>query len=144
MRMSEENQEVVEQQEVVQEEVTETVAKADYDSLVAELEDVKGKLPVERSESELTIEAKEQELFQKEVNLTLKEHGLEAFADVISVNDGTDLNTKVETLTKIINEIKVNMGYVPTDNAKQDEYSMFESKKDTKGMISTKLANLFK
>ncbi|OLN22905.1 hypothetical protein BTO30_07105 [Domibacillus antri] len=143
--MSEENHvENVEQQEVVQEEVTETVAKADYDSLVAELEEVKSKLPQEKSESELAIEAKEQELFQKEVNLTLKENGLEAFADIVKVSDSDELNSTVEALTKIVNEIKVNMGYVPAHNAKQDEYSMYESKKDAKGMISAKLANLFK
>ncbi|OMP66876.1 hypothetical protein [Domibacillus epiphyticus] len=133
-----------ENQEVVQEEVTETVAKADYDSLVAELEEVKGKLPVEKSESEVANEAKAQELFQKEISLTLRENGLEAFTDVISVKDSTDLSTKIDTLNKIVNEIKVNMGYVPADNTKQDEYSIAESKKDTKAMISTKLANLFK
>lgn len=142
--MSEENHEVVEQQEGQVSDEPTTVAKAEYDSLVAELDLIKSKLPQDKSESELAIEAKEAKLFQKEVNLTLKENGLEAFTDVISVNDSTDLSTKVEMLNKIVNEIKVNMGYVPTDNAKQDEYSMYESKKDTKGMISAKLANLFK
>ncbi|MED0665305.1 hypothetical protein P4T04_03140 [Bacillus badius] len=132
----EENQEVIEQQEEVTE-VQETVSKEEYDLLVTELEELKSKLPQEKSESELAIEAKEKELFKKEVNLTLKESGLEQFAEIIKVSDADELNTTVDVLKKIVNEIKVSTGYVPTEHAKQDAYNTAKSKGDTKGMIKS-------
>lgn len=87
---------------------------------------------------------KEAELFQKEVAFTLKENGLEMFADVINVTDSEQLETVVKQLTAIVNDIKIGAGYVPKDNAKQAEYDVFTQKKDTRGMIGSKLANLFK
>lgn len=141
--MTEENQEVIEQQEEVTDVRQETVSKEEYDSLVSELEEVKSKLPKEKTESELAVEAKEKELFQKEVSLTLKENNLEQFTSIVNVKDETQLQEVVKTLNQIVNDIKVSTGYVPTEHAKQDEYSAFESKKDTKGMIGSKLAKLF-
>ena len=138
----EENQEVIEQQQEVTE-VQETVSKQEYDSLVTQMEELKSKLPQEKSESELAIEAKEKELFQKEVSLTLKESGLEQFAEIIKVSDADELNATVDVLKKIVNEIKVSTGYVPTEHAKQDAYSEAEKKKDVGGMLSAKLAKLF-
>ncbi|MEK4030765.1 hypothetical protein MKZ02_19805 [Pseudobacillus sp. FSL P4-0506] len=138
----EENQEVIEQQQEVTE-VQETVSKQEYDSLVTQMEELKNKLPQEKSESELAIEAKEKELFQKEVNLTLKESGLEQFAEIIKVSNSDELNTTVDVLKKIVNEIKVSTGYVPSEHAKQDAYSEAEKKKDVGGMLSAKLAKLF-
>ncbi|EHL78974.1 hypothetical protein [Bacillus smithii] len=122
----------------------ETVAKAEYDKLVSKLEEVKSKLPKELTEEEKAIKAKEKELFDKEVKLTLKEEGLEAFADIVKVNDEKELKDVVKKLTSIVNDIKVSLGYVPSDHKQQTEYDMYAQKKDTKGMISTKLANLFK
>jgi hypothetical protein len=122
----------------------ETVAKTEYDKLVAELEEMKKKLPRELSEEEKALEAKQQELWQKEVSLSLKEAGLEAFTDIVKVNDEKELKDVVKKLTSIVNDIKVSMGYVPSDHKQQSEYDMYAQKKDTKGMISTKLANLFK
>ncbi|MGM7635498.1 hypothetical protein [Bacillus sp. Hm123] len=114
-----------------------TVSKEDYDSLVAELEEVKGKLPVVKSEAELAIEAKQVELFQKEVALTLKENNLEQFTTVIKVNDSDELNTTIEALNKIVNEIKVSAGYVPVDHMKDDVYNAAKNKGDTKTMIKS-------
>lgn len=116
----------------------------EYNPLKVELEDVKGKLPKDLSDEEKAIQTKQQELFVKEINLTLKENGLEQFASIIKVGDSDELKEIVGSLTKIVNDIKVSTGYVPSDHKQQNEYDVFAKNKDTKGMIGSKLANLFK
>lgn len=125
------------------EQQVETVPKSEYDSLVAELEDVKSKLPKELTEEEKQLQQKQRELFNKEVELELKSEGLEQFKDIIKVSDSDELKETIKTLNKIVNDIKVSVGYVPQDNAKDNEYDVFAKNKDTKGMIATKLSKLF-
>jgi len=130
--------------EVITEPIVETVPKIDFDSLQAELEEVKGKLPKEKSEGEIALEKKQQELFAKEVQLELKSAGLEQFASLIKVSDTDDLVETIKNLSKVVSEIKASTGYVPNEHKKQDAYSVAEQKKDVGGMLSVKLANLFK
>lgn len=141
--MNEEQQIQDQQQEQPQEEL-ETVAKSEYEKLSAELEEVKSKLPKELSDDEKAIQAKQKELFDKEVYLTLKEHGLEQFASIVKVENEDELKETVKALNGIVNQLKIDLGYVPNEHRQQNEYDLFAQKKDTKGMISTKLANLFK
>ena len=130
--------------EVITEPIVETVPKIDFDSLQAELEELKGKLPKEKSEGEIALETKQQELFAKEVQLELKSAGLEQFASLIKVSDTDDLVETIKNLSKVVSEIKASTGYVPNEHKKQDAYSVAEQKKDVGGMLSVKLANLFK
>lgn len=99
--------------------------------------------PKELSDEEKAIEAKKQELFEKEVALTLKENGLEQFANIIKVKNTDELNEVVKTLSQIVNDIKMSTSYVPTDKAKQNEYDTFAKRGDTKNMIAMKLSKLF-
>lgn len=122
----------------------ETVTKEQYDSIVTELEQVKGKLPKELSEDEKVIAAKQQELWQKEKQLELKAVQLDNFADFFNASNSEELTAQIKQFQLLLNELKVSMGYVPSDHKKTDEYSSFEKNKDTKGMIGNKLANLFK
>lgn len=89
------------------------------------------------------IAKREQELFQKEVSMTLKEHDLQAFAEVINVINSEQLEDVVNKLKVIVGEIKLSAGYIPKENAKQAEYDVYAQKKDTKGMIGSKLSQLF-
>ncbi|MGR9049228.1 hypothetical protein ACQ4XT_11415 [Halobacillus faecis] len=139
----EENQNQEQHEEQNQEQV-ETVAKEDYDNLVNELEQVKGKLPKEPTEEELAFQKREADLFNREVNATLKENGLEQFASVVKVSNNDELEETVKALTQIKNDIMVSTGYVPEDHAKDDEYSNYEKNNDVAGMIGTKLGKLFK
>jgi hypothetical protein len=141
--MEEQNQNQEQQQEQAQQEQIEMVAKSEYDTLVAELEEVKSKLPRELSDEEKQLQVKQQELFNKEVHLTLKENGLEQFAPVVRVTNEDELRETIKQLNKIVNDIKVSVGYVPQDNAKDNEYDVYAQKNDTKGMIATKLSKLF-
>lgn len=91
------------------------------------------------------LEKLEQELFIKEKNFTLKENGLEAFSEIINVNNADDLSKVVDKLTKIVNDIKISNAYVPKDmNGTQDAYSVAIQNGDVKNAISFKLSNLFK
>ena len=112
--------------------------------LVTERDELVQNKPKDLTDDEKAFETKQQGLWGKEVNLSLKENGLEQFADVVKVADEEELNKVVTSLTKIKNDMKVQSGYVPKDKAKDDEYSNFEKNKDTKNMISSKLAGLFK
>ena len=122
----------------------ETVTKEQYDSIVSELEEVKGKLPKELSEEEKSLQNKQQELWQKEKAIELKAVQLDKFADFIHAGNPEELSTQIKQFQLLLNEIKMSIGYVPNDHKKTDEYSSYEKSKDTKGMIGTKLANLFK
>ena len=112
--------------------------------IIAERDELLKYKPKELSDEEKALQQKEQELFNKEVELELKSAGLEQFKDVIKVQNEEELQQTIKTLTKIVNEIKMSTGYIPKDNLKDDEYSMYAKKGDTKGMIATKLSKLFK
>lgn len=84
------------------------------------------------------------ELFQQKVEFELQKNGLEKFVDLINPKDETELRETIEKLNLIVNDIKVANSYVPKDNAKADEYNVALQKGDTKKMIGSKLANLFK
>ncbi|MBB6445629.1 hypothetical protein [Bacillus benzoevorans] len=123
----------------------------EFNPLVAERDDLLQYKPKELSDGEKAIQAEKEKLaelkkefFQKDVYFSLKENGLEAFANVVKVENDDELKEVVQSLSKIVNDIKVTNGYVPNDHKQQNEYDAFASKKDTKGMIGTKLANLFK
>lgn len=111
--------------------------------IVAERDDLLQYKPVEQSDAEKALVAKQDELWNKEVSLSLKEHGLESFASIVKVSNEEELTGVIETLNTFVKELKVSMGYVPNDHNKQSEYSAFESKKDTKGMIASKFSKLF-
>lgn len=128
----EENQNQEQQQEQI-----ETVDKAQYDAVLAELEEVKGKLPKEPTEEEKALQTKQVELWQKEVSLSLKENGLEQFASIVKVADENELKEVVKTLTQIVNDIKVSTGYVPSDHKQITAYDQAKQKGDTKGMIKS-------
>ncbi|OAO80940.1 hypothetical protein [Anoxybacillus flavithermus] len=131
-----------EQQQEQQQQDQQQVDMKTYLDLVAKMEKMEQMLSQE-AEKQKEIEAKQQELFQKQVQLTLKENGLEKFADIVRVNDENELADVVKKLSQIVNEIKVETGYVPSDHAKTDEYSKYEKEKNAAGMIAVKLSKLF-
>jgi hypothetical protein len=131
------NQQQEQQQEQQTELQNETVDKSEYDKLVAELEEVKAKLPKELTEEEKALQQKQKELFDKEINLTLKENGLEQFQDIIKVANVDELKETIKKLNKIVNSIKIEVGYVPEDHKQVTAYEQAKQKGDTKGMIKS-------
>ncbi|GED25189.1 hypothetical protein BAG01nite_12910 [Brevibacillus agri] len=101
--------------------------------------------PAEKSDAEKALEQKQAELWQKEIQLTLKSEGLEAFADFFQVKDTDELTAKVKKLKEIINGMKIDNSYKPDNGHKvSDRYSQHEKSGNVVGMIESKLASLFK
>lgn len=146
-------------EEVVVEEVAEEVQK-NFDEANANLEKIQKTLEenevdevvenIKKDAEELRksledeVEELKQKLFKQEVSSTLKDNGLEMFEGLVHVDDAKQLDEVVHKLTQIVNDIKLSNSYIPSDNAKQDAYTQHANNKDTKNMIGSKLANLFK
>ncbi len=130
------------QDQTQQQDQQQTVDMKTYLELVAKMEKMEQTLANE-AEKQKEIETKQNELWQKEVQLTLKENGLEKFADIVKVSNEDELKDVVKKLSQIVNEIKIQTGYIPADHAKTDEYSKYEKEKNATGMIAVKLSKLF-
>ncbi|MGG6440492.1 hypothetical protein ABET52_12595 [Saccharococcus caldoxylosilyticus] len=89
----------------------------------------------ELTDKEKVIEAKQQELWQREVSLSLKENGLEKFADIVKVSNEDELKDVIKKLIKIVNEIKIETGYVPSDHKQMTAYEQAKKQGNTKNMI---------
>ncbi|EFV79045.1 hypothetical protein HMPREF1013_00674 [Bacillus sp. 2_A_57_CT2] len=128
--------------EAIQNAKNEWVEK-EFNPVVAERDELLQFKPKELSDEEKAMQTKQQELFHKEVSLEIKSAGLEKFAEFFNVQKIEDLQPQIEKFQGLLNEIKVELGYVPADHKKQNEYDVFATKGDTKGMIATKLSKLF-
>jgi hypothetical protein len=89
----------------------------------------------ELTDKEKIIEAKQQELWQREVSLCLKENGLEKFVDIVKVSNEDELKDVIKKLTAIVNEIKIETGYVPSDHKQMTAYEQAKKQGNTKNMI---------
>lgn len=117
-----------EQQQEQQQQDQQQVDMKTYLELVAKMEKMEQTLANE-AEKQKEIEAKQNELWEKEVQLTLKENGLEKFANIVKVSNEDELADVVKKLTAIVNEIRIETGYIPADHTKTDEYSKYEKEK---------------
>ncbi|RIJ65316.1 hypothetical protein [Rummeliibacillus sp. POC4] len=135
--------EEVETTEQVETEAHQTVSKADYDALKAQLEELQGKIPKEPTDAEINLKKREKELFDKEVNLTLKENGFGQFTPLIKVQNTDELDNAIKLLQEIYKQNKVNSSYIPSGSTSTTQYEEAQAKKDAQGMISAKLSKLF-
>lgn len=137
-------QQVQEQQETAQQEQQQdqtqqqdqqqTVDMKTYLELVEKMSKMEQMLSQE-AEKQKEIEAKQNELWQKEVQLSLKEAGLEKFADIVKVNDEKELKEVIKKLTSIVNEIKIETSYIPADHKQMTAYEQAKKQGNTVGMI---------
>lgn len=117
----------------------------EFNPVVQERDDLLQYKPKELSDEEKSFAAKQLELTQKEINFELKSVGLEQFADFFNAQNVEELKPQIEKFNTLLADVKKNMGYIPPNEHKQeDQYTKFVKEKDTKGMISSKLASLFK
>lgn len=115
--------------------------KDELEPIQAQVEQYK---PKEKSDTEKALEQKEQELWNKEKSLILKEHNLHEFADFFAATNTEQLNKDIEKLNKVLDAKKLNNSYVPDGHKSADAYSKAEKQGDTITMIGTKLSKLFK
>jgi len=137
-------EELIENQSIDEQVITYT--KEDIDSLQSQINELSKYKPKELSDKEKILQDKQLKLWQKEVSLTLKENNLEDFAEfiLIELNDVDGLNEKITRLNGILGKRELSDSYKPANHRANDKYSIAEKKKDTKGMIGSKLSNLFK
>ena len=108
------------QQQEQQQDQQQTVDMKTYLELVAKME---------------KMAEKEQELFQKQVQLSLKEAGLEQFASIVKVSDEKELKDVIKKLTSIVNDLKIEMSYVPSEHKQMSAYEQAKKQGNTKNMI---------
>lgn len=99
--------------------------------------------PKELTDAEKAIEAKEAELFQKEIGLELKSNQLEDFADLFSVSTTEELTSSVAKLKTILDARKVSNSFAPNNHKQTTAYDNASAKGDVTGMIGAKLGKLF-
>lgn len=131
---TETTQDQQQQEQTQQQDQQQTVDMKTYLELVAKMEKMEQTLANE-AERQKEIEAKQNELWQKEVSLSLKEAGLEKFADIVKVNDEKELKEVIKKLTTIVNEIKIETGYVPSNHKQMTAYEQAKKQGNTKNMI---------
>ncbi|NNV01659.1 hypothetical protein [Brevibacillus sp. MCWH] len=112
--------------------------------LQAQIKELEQYKPVEKSDAEKAIEAKQAELWQKEVYLTLKEAGLSDFAEFFNASDAESLKKQIDKFNKILIARKIESSFRPTDHKATDKYTVYEKEKNVAGMLTEKLSNLFK
>lgn len=137
--------EQIETNEQVETEALETVSKADYDALKAQLEELQGKLPPEPSETEKELAKLKKELFESDVKWALKDNGFGQFVPLFinKVQNKDELQNVIDTLKEIYKQDKINNSYVPSGSTSTTQYEQAQSKNDAQGMISAKLSKLF-
>ncbi|WP_150284754.1 hypothetical protein [Rummeliibacillus sp. TYF-LIM-RU47] len=133
----------IETTEQLEQEAPETVLKADYDALKVKLEELQGKLSQPLTDAEINLKKREEELFAKEVELTLKDNGFGQFAPLIKVQNNDELDMSIKLLQEIYKQDKITNSYVPSGATSTTEYEQAHAKKDVGGMIAAKLNGLF-
>ncbi|WP_137842578.1 xanthine phosphoribosyltransferase [Bacillus sp. 2SH] len=118
-----------------------TYSQEEVDVLQEQIDELSQYKPKELTDDEIKIQQKLEAIWQREVSQTLKEEGVEVFADFInvSVDDTEALNNQVTKLKEIIGQLELANGYKPTNHKQVDGYSIAKKNKDTKSMISQKL-----
>jgi len=93
--------------------------------------------------------AEQKEALRKDkISFAFEREGLKDFTEFIHIEDDSKLDETVAKIKSLIdgikNQAKLDAGYIPNNHASNDPYTKFEKEKDTKGMIGSKLASLFK
>ncbi|UPW81776.1 hypothetical protein [Lysinibacillus sp. Ag94] len=122
-------------------EVTEGVEVTEQEQNVNPLEQEKQELQKETKR----LEREKIELENLRLQLQLEERGF-GFAKEFVETFGLAKTPieKVDALTELINEVKLDMGFKPKEVAKQDDYTAHKKNGDAKGMIASKFTKIFK
>jgi hypothetical protein len=99
--------------------------------------------PQELTDEQKQIKKLQAELLQAKTLATLQQAGLEDFIEFLSVENEKELKVKIEKLSKVLEDRKLNNAYVPQDHKPTDAYSNAEKNNDVVGMIGAKLEKLF-
>lgn len=139
-------QAIDEQEEVhteVEEEVIEekTYSQAEVDTLQEQINELSQYKPKDLTEQEVQLQEKLDSIWKREVNATLKEEGIEVFADFIQADvDDTDaLHKQITKLKEIVGALEISNGYQPSNHKPVDGFALAKKNNDSIGMIKNKL-----
>lgn len=93
-------------------------------------------------DKETALQTRLEALWQREVKAELKEAGLEAFTEFITVevDDSEGLTAKIKALKALLENFEVESTYQPTSHTNTaDAYSLAKKNKDVKGMLKARL-----
>lgn len=118
-----------------------TYSQEEVDGLHKQIEELSQYKPKELTDDEVKIQQKLESIWQREVTQTLKEEGIEIFADFInvSIDDTEALQSQITKLKEIVGQLELANGYKPTNHKQVDGYSIAKKNKDVKNMIGHKL-----
>ena len=147
IQASDEQVEDVHTEEVVEEDNQEkvveekTYTQKDIDVLQAQIDELSQYKPKEQTDDEIKIQQKLEQIWQREVKQTLKEEGVEIFADFINadVDDIEALQNQIKKLKEIIGSLELSGGYQPSNHKTVDGYSIAKKNRNSIDMISAKL-----
>ncbi|WP_413381232.1 hypothetical protein [Alkalihalobacillus sp. 1P02AB] len=111
--------------------------KADYNELLS-------KQPKEKSKEEIELENQKKELFDQKIAFEFEKRGLSEFAELISITDAKEIESKFEKLQAVINSTVLKNSYVPTDHKQEDAYSAAVQDGDYKKAMKEKLGSFLK
>lgn len=110
-----------------------TTLESTVETHVKELNQYKS---TQKTEQELKIDEKLKELWNKEKSLTLKEHGLDKFADFIHADSVENLTKSIDAFKNVMKELNIDNSFIPNDRKSQaNAYSQAKKNNDTVGMI---------
>lgn len=126
--------------EEVVEEVPEDLEEQPED-LEEETPEAVEEAPAPVDDKETALQSRLEALWQREVNVELKQAGLEKFAGFISVevDDNDSLQAKVKELKALLEAYEVEDTYQPTSHTNTDAYSLAKAKRDPKAMLKARL-----
>ncbi|MED4619395.1 xanthine phosphoribosyltransferase [Priestia megaterium] len=125
----------------VEESEEKTYTQADIDNLQAKIDELIQYKPEEVNDAEIKLQEKAETLWNKQVDLDLKEHGLEVFKDFIraDVDDTDALQKQITKLKEIVGVLELSNSYQPTNYKPVDAYSIAKKNRNSIDMISAKL-----
>ncbi|WP_122645120.1 hypothetical protein [Enterococcus mediterraneensis] len=91
------------------------------------------------TDREAEFSAREQALFDRQVELELKSEGLEDFAPLIHATNEAELIEQVNKLKELVNKRKLNNSYKPSDHNSASQYSQAVKNRDVLSMLRTKI-----
>ncbi|PFY74023.1 xanthine phosphoribosyltransferase [Bacillus toyonensis] len=131
-------EEIQQTDEIIEEKI---YSQEEVNALQEQINELSQYKPKELTDDEIKIQQKLESVWKREVAQTLKEEGVEVFADFInvSVDDTEALNNQITKLKEIIGQLELANGYKPTNHKQVDGYSIAKKNKDVKSMIGQKL-----
>lgn len=112
-----------------------------FNTLVTERDELKGKIPVELSEQEKQLQEREAALTKREISVGLTSKGYGDFEDILKVSTPDEIEAVVTKLESILGNRKIDQSYIPSENKGQSEHG--QGKGNALDMIAGKLGQAF-